>query len=52
MERPDFVLLCQQRRALALGTNARNLDRELARQHRVRYVNLPLDVGTPLAAAS
>jgi teichuronic acid biosynthesis glycosyltransferase TuaH len=48
MERPDFVLLCQQRWDLALGTNARNLARELAKQHRVLYVNLPLDVGTLL----
>jgi glycosyltransferase involved in cell wall biosynthesis len=49
MERPDFVLLCQQRWDLALGTNARNLARELARHHRVLYVNRPLDVGTLLA---
>jgi teichuronic acid biosynthesis glycosyltransferase TuaH len=48
MERPDFVLLCQQRWDLALGTNARNLARELARHHRVLYVHLPLDVGTLL----
>lgn len=48
MERPDFVLLCQQRWDLALGTNARNMARELARHHRVLYVNRPLDVGTLL----
>ena len=49
MEHPDFVLVCQQRWDLALGTNARNLARELARHHRVLYVNRPPDVGPLLA---
>jgi teichuronic acid biosynthesis glycosyltransferase TuaH len=49
MEQPDFVLVCQQRWDLALGTNARNLARELARHHRVLYVNRPPDVGPLLA---
>ncbi|MBD2769108.1 hypothetical protein IC235_14535 [Hymenobacter sp. BT664] len=43
------MLLCPQRWDLDLSTSARNLARELAKQHRVLYVNLPLDVGTLLS---
>jgi len=50
MERPDFVLLCQQRWDLPLGTNARNLARELARHRRVLYVNRPPDLRTLLTS--
>jgi len=40
----DFLMLCQQSWHLRLGTNARSMARELARQHRVLYVHMPLDV--------
>ena len=37
-------MLCQQHWSLKLGTNARSLAREFARDNRVLYVTMPLDV--------
>jgi len=39
----DFLFLVQQPWDLGIGSNARNLALELAKNHRVLYVNIPLD---------
>ncbi|MBI1317015.1 glycosyltransferase [bacterium] len=43
MSRRDFFFLVQQPWDLGIGSNARNLALELAKSHRVLYVNIPLD---------
>jgi len=39
----DFIFLVQQPWDLGIGSNARNLALELSKNHRVLYVNIPLD---------
>lgn len=41
-------MLCQQSWDIGLATNAKNLAKEFAKNNRVLYVNLPLDVNTVL----
>ena len=48
MKHQTIIMLCQQSWDLAIDTNARNLAHELARQNRVLYVNMPLDLNTVL----
>ena len=48
MRNQDIVMLCQQGWELAIDCNAKNIARELARQNRVLYVNMPLDINTVL----
>lgn len=48
MKHQNIVMLCQQSWDSGIDTNARNLARELARQNKVLYVNMPLNVKTLL----
>ncbi|GAA4048093.1 hypothetical protein GCM10022409_38070 [Hymenobacter glaciei] len=48
MKDGNIIMLCQQGWDLGIASNAKNLAKELAKDNRVLYVNLPLDVNTVL----
>ncbi|AMR27675.1 hypothetical protein A0257_11590 [Hymenobacter psoromatis] len=48
MKDQNIIMVCQQNWDLGIGSNAKNLAKEFAKQNRVLYVNIPLDVNTLL----
>lgn len=48
MKDQNIIMLCQQNWDLGIGSNAKNIAKELAKQNRVLYVNMPLDVNSLL----
>jgi teichuronic acid biosynthesis glycosyltransferase TuaH len=48
MQNQNIIMVCQQNWDLGLGTNAKNLAKEFAKNNRVLYVNMPLDINTLL----
>lgn len=52
MKDQNIIMVCQQNWDLGIGSNAKNLAKEFAKQNRVLYVNIPLDVNTLLRGYS
>ncbi|MBO2008263.1 glycosyltransferase [Hymenobacter negativus] len=48
MKDQNIVMLCQQNWDTGIGFNAKNLAKEFAKDNRVLFVNMPLDVNTML----
>jgi len=48
MKDQNIIMVCQQNWDLGIGSNAKNLAKEFAKQNQVLYVNIPLDVNTLL----
>lgn len=48
MKNENIIMLCQQGWDVGIGSNSKNLALEFAKDNRVLYVNLPLDVNTVL----
>lgn len=46
MKDQNIIMVCQQNWDLGIGSNAKNLAKEFAKQNRVLYVNIPLDINT------
>lgn len=49
-KRFDYIIVSQQSWDIEIGSNAKNIAMEIAKQHRVLYINRPLDIQTRLKA--
>ncbi|SFQ52013.1 glycosyltransferase [Hymenobacter arizonensis] len=52
MKNQNIVMLCQQNWNIGIATSAKNLAKEFAKNNRVLYVNMPLDMNTVLSGFS
>ncbi|WP_426061754.1 glycosyltransferase [Hymenobacter sp. B1770] len=50
MKNQNIVMLCQQNWNIGIATSAKNLAKEFAKNNRVLYVNMPLDMNTVLSS--
>jgi teichuronic acid biosynthesis glycosyltransferase TuaH len=50
MKGQNIIIIAQQNWDTAIGTNPRNMAKEFAKNNRVLYVNMPLDINTALRA--